>query len=254
MCKDILLYRLERLNMGKTALIIGSSKGIGAEIARVLYNDGYSVAITYNKSRKEAKDLSKELGKCPCFHCDINDFNEMQVLYETAVKELGGLDVVVNCAGIAYSGLLQDMKEKDIRDVINTDLVGTIFSTRYAAAYMVRNHKGTILNISSMWGVRGASCEAVYSAAKGGIISFTKAMAKELAPSNIRVNCISPGVIRTDMLDIYTEDDLKALEDETPLSRLGQTGDIAKAVRFLVSDDADFITGQNIIIDGGFIL
>ena len=105
-----------------------------------------------------------------------------------------------------------------------------------------------------MWGVRGASCEAVYSAAKGGIISFTKAMAKELAPSNIRVNCISPGVIRTDMLDIYTEDDLKALEDETPLSRLGQTGDIAKAVRFLVSDDADFITGQNIIIDGGFIL
>ena len=240
--------------MNKTALIIGSSTGIGAEVARALYNEGFSVAITYNKSRKEAKRLSKQLGDCPYFHCDIKDFNEMSVLYETAYKELGRLDAVVNCAGIAYSGLLQQMSEKDIREVIDTDLVGTIFSTRYAASYMVKQHSGTIINISSVWGVRGASCEAVYSAAKGGIISFTKAMAKELAPSSIRVNCISPGVIKTGMLDSYSEEDLKTLEDETPLARLGRTDDVAKAVRFLVSDDADFITGQNIIVDGGFIL
>lgn len=166
----------------------------------------------------------------------------------------GKIDLVVNNAGMAYSGLLQDMTENEINSLIAADLTGVIYSCRFAADCMVKNHSGNIINISSVWGVAGASCEAVYSAAKGGVIAFTKAMAKELAPSGIRVNCISPGVIKTKMLDCYTLDDLQSLADETPLGRIGTPADVAKAVKFLSSDDSEFITGQNLIVDGGFIL
>ncbi|MBQ8604704.1 MAG: SDR family oxidoreductase [Oscillospiraceae bacterium] len=238
----------------KTALITGASGGIGARIAKELSNAGYAVALTYNKNKSAAEELCAELHNVQAFHCDISSFTSVQQLYADVLSVFGRIDVVVNNAGTAYTGLLQDMTEAEILNIINTDLNGVIYSTKFAADHMVKKHCGNIINISSVWGVAGASCEAVYSAAKGGVIAFTKAMAKELAPSGIRVNCISPGVIKTPMLDCYSADDLQALADETPLGRIGTTDDVAKAVKFLISDDASFITGQNLIVDGGFIL
>ena len=240
--------------MMKTALITGASGGIGAGIAKELAAMGYTLAITYNKNSAKAEELCRQLGNARAFQCDISSFASVKKLYTDVINAFGHIDLVVNNAGTAYTGLLQYMKEEEILHIINTDLNGVIFSTRFAARAMVKKHCGNIINISSVWGVAGASCEAVYSAAKGGVIAFTKAMAKELAPSGIRVNCISPGVIKTPMLDCYTEEDLQALAEETPLERIGTPEDVAKAVAFLASDNSSFITGQNIVVDGGFIL
>ena len=240
--------------MMKTALITGASGGIGAGIAKELAAMGYTLAITYNKNSAKAEELCRQLGNARAFQCDISSFASVEKLYTDVINAFGHIDLVVNNAGTAHTGLLQYMKEEEILHIINTDLNGVIFSTRFAARAMVKKHCGNIINISSVWGVAGASCEAVYSAAKGGVIAFTKAMAKELAPSGIRVNCISPGVIKTPMLDCYTEEDLQALAEETPLERIGTPEDVAKAVAFLASDNSSFITGQNIVVDGGFIL
>ena len=240
--------------MMKTALITGASGGIGAGIAKELAAMGYTLAITYNKNSAKAEELCRQLGNARALQCDISSFASVEKLYTDVINAFGHIDLVVNNAGTAHTGLLQYMKEEEILHIINIDLNGVIFSTRFAARAMVKKHCGNIINISSVWGVAGASCEAVYSAAKGGVIAFTKAMAKELAPSGIRVNCISPGVIKTPMLDCYTEEDLQALAEETPLERIGTPADVAKAVAFLASDNSSFITGQNIVVDGGFIL
>lgn len=238
----------------KTVLITGASGGIGAQIAKELSGAGYRVALTYNKNRAAAEELCAQLHNAQAFHCDISSFVSVQQLYSDVLAAFDRIDAVVNNAGTAFAGLVQDMTETEILSVINTDLNGAIYSTKFAAGHMVKNHSGVIVNIASVWGVAGASYEAVYSAAKGGVVTFTKAMAKELGPSGIRVNCISPGVIKTKMLDCYTADDLQALAEETPLGRIGTPDDVAKAVKFLISDDASFITGQNLIVDGGFIL
>ena len=238
----------------KTALITGASGGIGAEIARQLSQAGYTVVLTYNRNKDNADKLRAEIGNAQAFQCDISSFASVERLYSDVIGTFGHIDLVVNNAGAAYTGLLQYMTEAEIDSLIATDLTGVIYSTRFAAQSMVKEHSGNIINISSVWGVSGASCEAVYSAAKGGVIAFTKAMAKELAPSGVRVNCISPGVIKTSMLDCYTDEDLQALADETPLERIGTPQDVAKAVVFLASDSSSFITGQNIVVDGGFIL
>lgn len=238
----------------KTVLITGASGGIGAQIAKELNGAGYRVALTYNKNRTAAEELCAQLNNAQAFHCDFSSFSSVEKLYTDVLDAFGRVDAVVNNAGTAFAGLVQDMTEAEILSVINTDLNGVIYSTKFAAGHMVKNHSGVIVNIASVWGVAGASYEAVYSAAKGGVVTFTKAMAKELGPSGIRVNCISPGVIKTKMLDCYTADDLQALAEETPLGRIGTPDDVAKAVKFLISDDASFITGQNLIVDGGFIL
>ena len=162
--------------------------------------------------------------------------------------------MVVNRAGVAHTDLVQDMSRRQINRVVQTDLTGTIFSCKFAGGIMARQHFGNIINIASVWGVCGASCEAVYSRAKGGIIAFTKALAKELAPCKVRVNCISPGVIKTKMLDCYTRRELEDLAGETPLERLGLPADIAETAAFLAGESSSFITGQNIVVDGGFIL
>ncbi len=238
----------------KTVLITGASGDIGAEIARVLDKSGYAIAVTYNKNKESAEILCNELSSAKAFQCDVSNFESIKSLYENIIKNFGKIDIVINNAGSAFTGLLQDMNESQIVNLISTDLNGVIYSCRFASDYMVKNHSGVIINISSIWGVVGASCESVYSAAKGGVITFSKALAKELGPSGIRVNCVSPGVINTKMLNCYSEDDLKALSDETPLGRIGTTKDVANAVKFLISDDAAFITGQNLVVDGGIIL
>lgn len=238
----------------KTVLITGASGGIGAAIAKEMSDAGYAVALTYNRNKENAEKLCAQLCNAQAFHCDISSFESVEKLYSDVLSVFGGIDAVVNNAGTAFTGLVQDMTESEILHLINTDLNGVIYSTKFAAKHMVKNHSGVIVNISSIWGVVGASCEAVYSAAKGGVVTFTKAMAKEIGPSGVRVNCVSPGVIKTAMLDVYSEEDLRALADETPLGRIGLPEDVAKAVKFLISDDASFITGQNLVVDGGISL
>ena len=174
----------------KTVLITGASGGIGAAIAREMSRAGYNIALTYNKNKEKAEKLCAEIGNAQAFHCDISSFESVEKLYADVLSVSGNIDAVVNNAGTAFTGLVQDMTEAEILYLINTDLNGVIYSTKFAANHMVKNHTGVIVNISSIWGVVGASCEAVYSAAKGGVVTFTKAMAKELGFSGIRANSL----------------------------------------------------------------
>ena len=232
----------------KTAVITGASGGIGFAIGQKLAALGYQTVLAYNSTPCE--DLENSFA----VKCDVSDFESVENLYNIALEKLGHIDLVVNRAGVAHTDLVQDMSRRQINRVVQTDLTGTIFSCKFAGRIMARQHFGNIINIASVWGVCGASCEAVYSRAKGGIIAFTKALAKELAPCKVRVNCISPGVIKTKMLDCYTRRELEDLAGETPLERLGLPADIAETAAFLAGESSSFITGQNIVVDGGFIL
>lgn len=238
----------------KTALVTGASGGIGSAISKQLYDEDYNLALVYNKDFQSAADLAENLPGAKIYQCDMCNFENVRNLYAAVIEDFGNIDVVVNNAGISYEGLLQDMTESEINAVLARDLNSVIYSCKFASAHMVPRHCGNIINISSVWGVAGASCEAVYSAAKGAVITFTKAMAKELGPSGIRVNCVSPGVIKTKMLDCYTRQDLERLAEETPLGRIGTPADVAAAVNFLAGDGAGFITGHNLVVDGGFVL
>jgi len=237
----------------KTALITGASKGIGRQIAITLAQNGYTVIGTYNSTDKGLDFISRMHGIIYT-KCDVSDYAQVVALFEYIKDSFKTLDAVVNCAGVSWVGLLQDMTEENIAKLVGVNLNGTIYVSQHAADIMVKQHSGNILNISSIWGNNGASCEAVYSATKGGINAFTKALAQELAPSGIRVNAICPGVIKTDMLNCFSEEDLKALAGETPLGRIGTVQDVADMVQFILSDKARFVTGQIITVDGGFAL
>ena len=233
----------------KTALVTGASKGIGRQIALTLAQNGYTVIGTYNSTLVEEAESSIIYKKC-----NVADYADVEALFAYIKDSYKTLDAVVNCAGVSWVGLLQDMKEEEIAKLVSTNLSGTIFVCQQAASVMVKQHSGSMVNISSIWGNNGASCEAVYSATKGGINAFTKALAQELAPSGIRVNAVCPGVIKTDMLNCFTEEDLQSLAEETPLGRLGTVQDVANMVDFILSDRASFVTGQIITVDGGFAL
>lgn len=233
----------------KTALVTGASKGIGRQIALTLAQNGYTVIGTYNSTLVEDAENNIIYKKC-----NVADYADVEALFAYIKDSYKTLDAVVNCAGVSWVGLLQDMKEEEIAKLVSTNLSGTIFVCQQAALVMVKQHSGSMVNISSIWGNNGASCEAVYSATKGGINAFTKALAQELAPSGIRVNAVCPGVIKTDMLNCFSEEDLQSLADETPLGRLGTVQDVADMVEFILSEKASFITGQIITVDGGFAL
>jgi len=237
----------------KTALVTGASKGIGRQIAITLAQNGYTVIGTYNSTDKGLDIISNMYGVIYT-KCDVSDYAQVVALFEYIKDSFKSLDAVVNCAGVSWVGLLQDMTEADIAKLVGVNLNGTIYVSQQAADIMIKQHSGNILNISSIWGNNGASCEAVYSATKGGINAFTKALAQELAPSGIRVNAVCPGVIKTDMLSCFSDEDLKSLADETPLGRLGTVQDVADMVQFILSDKAKFVTGQIITVDGGFVL
>ena len=238
----------------KTVIVTGASGGIGGAIALKLAEDGWQVAAVYNTGKDRARRLRQNSPSIKTYQCDISDYDSVERLFGAVQADFGSIDGLVNCAGPAYSGLLQDLGMEDIDRIVARDLTGTLYCCKFAAGIMVKKHRGVILNISSVWGLYGASCEAVYSACKGGVVTFTKALAKELGPSGIRVNCISPGVIKTKMLDCYTRRDLQALADETPLGTLGTPEDVARAARFLMSENSRFITGHNLSVDGGFAL
>ena len=235
----------------KTALVTGGAGGIGAAICRRLARDGVHVFVGYKTRQAEAQALAAELGGTAVF-CDVTEPQSVQKAVDNVLEKFCQLDILVCNAGVAWQGLLQDMTDADWRRVMSADLDGVFYCCRSALPSMIRAKQGKIVTISSVWGVHGASCEAAYSAAKAGVIGLTKALAKEVGPSGVNVNCIAPGVINTDMNAHLGPQGLQDLAEDTPLGRLGTTEDVAEAVAFLASDAASFITGQVLGVDGGF--
>ena len=240
--------------MAKTVFITGSSRGIGAAIAKIFHANGYNVAINYNKSEEEAIALSNSLSGSLLLKGDVSKEKAIKEMIEKTVSHFGSIDVLVNNAGISAVNLLTDTTLEEWEKLFSINVTGTFLASKYAVKEMIKNHSGRIINISSIWGVSGASMESCYSASKGAVIAFTKALAKELGPSGITVNCVAPGFIDTDMNSDVTEDDRAAFCEETPLGRIGTPEEVAKAVLFLASDNASFITGQIIGVDGGVIV
>lgn len=242
----------------KTALVTGGSRGIGAATALELARAGYAVAVNYRENAEKAAGIVKSIasggGRAMAVSADISNSAAVARMFEEIRAQFGGVDLLVNNAGVSYIGLLQDMSDADINRLISVNLVGAMLCSREAVKDMLRQKSGVIINVASMWGEVGASCEAVYSAAKAGLIGFTKALAKELGPSGIRVNCVSPGVIRTDMNSELTEDVIAELREDTPLLRIGTPEDVAQSIAFLASERASFITGQTLPVNGGIII
>ena len=242
----------------KTAVITGASRGIGRAIARAFAESDYNVVINYNKNEESAEELKKELESKQCsvalFKADVGVYSQAEGLIDFAVRTFGGIDVLVNNAGVSSIKLFTDITPDEWEAMVRTNLTGVFNCSRRAAEKMISCHSGNIINISSMWGQVGASCEVHYSAVKAGIIGMTKALAKELGLSGIRVNCIAPGVIMTDMMKDFTEADLDTLKDEIPLNRFGTPEDVAALALFLASDGAANITGQVIGTNGGMVV
>lgn len=239
--------------MSKYALVTGASRGIGKEIATALAAEGYHLYITCIHSKETLLSLAEELSAryhitCTPFVGDMGNPADVEKLFENITE----LDVLVNNAGISYVGLLHEMSLTDWQNVINTNLNSVFYTSRLAIPLMLRKHSGRIINISSVWGSAGASMEVAYSASKGGMNSFTKALAKELAPSHIPVNAIACGVIDTDMNRCFSAEDMEALRQEIPADRIGQATEVAQTVSMLLHAP-DYLTGQVITIDGGWI-
>jgi len=239
----------------QTALITGASRGIGSAIARQLAKDGFRVIINYNASEREAQLLISELNntnsiKCIALQADVSDRAQVEAVFAAA----GGIDVLINNAGIAQQKLFTDLTEQDWDRMFDVDVKGVFHCCQCALPYMIHQKHGKIINISSMWGQVGASCEVHYSAAKAAVIGLTKALAKEVGPSGIQVNCIAPGVIQTEMNAHLDESTIEELKEETPLGVIGTVQDIADAVSFLAGEKADFITGQVLGVNGGIVI
>lgn len=244
--------------MNKTAVVTGASRGIGAAVASLFAQNGFNVIVNYKSSAESAARLvdrltSSGFSALP-FKADVGISSEASALVDFAVNSFGSVDVLVNNAGIAEQRLFTDTTDGDWNDMLSVNLTGCFNCCRAAAKYMISKKSGSIVNISSMWGLTGASCECSYSAAKAGMIGLTKSLAKELGPSNIRVNCVAPGVIDTDMNSHLSYEDMTQLINDTPLCRIGTPKDVAEAVFFLASDNASFITGQTLSVNGGFVI
>lgn len=241
---------------GKVSIITGASRGIGREIALAFAKEGSSIAIIYSKDEEGAiKTLSslKEIGVSAIkIKEDIKKSENCIKIVEEVIKVYGKIDILVNNAGKSESRLFYDADKDSIDDIMNTNLLGPIYLTNSILPHLYKS-VGVILNISSMWGEVGASCEVLYSTSKGGLNLFTKALAKEVAPSKIRVNAIAPGVINTKMNDFLIDEDKKKIEEEIPLGRFGLPEEVAKAAVFLCSKDSSYITGQILRVDGGYI-
>lgn len=243
--------------MKKVALITGSSRGIGRAEAIKLAHDGYAVCINCVEREDKAQELAAQLSSEGCeamwYKADVADAAAVKQMVAEVEKTLGAVTLLVNNAGIAKQCLFQDMTEDYWRRIFDVNLNGAFNTIQAVLPHMLHEHSGCIINTSSIWGQHGASCEVAYSATKHAIIGLTRSLAQELAPTNIRVNCVAPGVINTDMVQVLGRETLDALAEDTPVGRLGRPEDIAAVVSFLASDAASFITGQVITSDGGFI-
>lgn len=243
--------------MKNVALITGSSRGIGRAEAIKLARDGYAVCINYIEREDKAEELVKMLSSqgfvAMCYKADVARADEVKAMVRAVEEQLGHVTLLVNNAGIAKQCLFQDMTEEYWHRMFDVNLNGAFNTIQAVLPNMLHEHSGCIINTSSIWGQHGASCEVAYSSTKHALIGLTKSLAQELAPTNIRVNCVAPGVINTDMVQVLGKETLDMLAEDTPVGRLGRPEDIAAVVSFLASDAASFITGQVITSDGGFM-
>jgi len=235
--------------LAKYALVTGASGEIGAGIARALHDQGYELYLQGNKNAAALHTLCDELGGTPLL-CDLSDPAAVGSMFENIQR----LDVCVCCAGSALMGLFDTYTDSQIQKCVGDNLLSAVYTARVALQKMLPNHSGSLIFVSSMWGVVGASCEALYSACKGAVITLTKALAKEVGPAGIRVNCVAPGLIDTKMNAGLTDSDIAAIVDETPAGRVGTVQDVADTVAFLAGERSGFITGQTITVDGGLTL
>ena len=242
-----------------TVFITGGSRGIGAAVARAFAFKGWNIAFCYHNSEAQARELEKELStrglEVAAIRADVSDSAQAGQFIDEAVKRLGLPDALVCCAGVALpQDVITHVSDEDWRKVFAVNVDGTFYTVRAALPYFLQRQKGAIVTLSSMWGQVGGSCEVAYSASKGAVIAFTQALAKEVGPSHIRVNCVAPGVIDTDMNAHLSREDLDALAEETPLGRIGTPYEVARLVRFLCTDGSEFITGQVIAPNGGIVI
>ena len=244
--------------MDKIALVTGSSRGIGRAVARRLAAEGYAVCVNYRVRQDCAMSLVSEItaagGRAMAVQADVAHRVQVNEMVRRVEGEFGPVSLLVNNAGVAGQALFQDISDELWHRYFSVNVDGAFHTIQAVLPRMLHEHEGCIVNISSIWGLRGASCEVTYAATKAALIGLTRSLAAELAPSGIRVNCVAPGVIRTDMLNALPPAVLPQLAEETPLGRLGTPEDIAEAVAFLADQRASFITGQVLTVDGGFIL
>ena len=239
-----------------TAIVTGGAKGIGREIVKKLATKGMNVVINYKTSKEQAEELQKELKgqgyKVEIYKADISKREQAKELIEFVEKQFGNIDILVNNAGIDQFKLFIDITDEEWNNIIQTNLTSIFYTTQEAVKNMIKNKKGCIINISSIWGITGAACEVAYSVSKAGIDGLTKSLAKELGPSNIRVNSIAPGAIMTDMNKNLTQDEIKELNNQIPMGRFGTPEEIAKCVNWLIEDT--YTTGQIISPNGGWLI
>ena len=233
-------------------VVTGASRGIGREVARTLAQSGNIVIANYNKSEELAQSLKNENSNIDIYKADVSKRQEVKQMIDYVVNKYGKIDALINNAGISENKLFTDVTDEDWQNVINTNLYSAFCVTQEVVPNMIHNKKGCIINISSVWGIVGASCETVYSITKAGIDAMTKSLAKELGPSNIRVNSIAPGIIDTDMNKKLSSKDIENIKNEIPLERIGNTLDISRCVQWLIEDQ--YTTGQVISVNGGWVI
>lgn len=242
----------------QVVLVTGAARGIGKEICLKMAEEGYDVSVNYRTKTDEIEELKKKIEsygvKCALVQGDIGSFEECEKMVNETVETLGKIDVLVNNAGITKDGLLMRMSKEDFTKVVDINLVGTFNMTRNVIPLMVKQRYGRIINISSVVGVAGNAGQTNYSASKAGIIGFTKSLAKEVASRNILVNAIAPGFVQTDMTKVLSDEQKENISANIPLKRMGTPEDIAKAVKFLASEDSSYITGQVLHVDGGMLM
>lgn len=246
----------EKSIVNKVVVVTGGSRGIGSEIVKTLANENYKVILNYNNSKEQAEKIQQELlgkGKeIEIIKADVSKKEEAEKLIQFAINKFNKIDVLIDNAGISQEGLFTDITEYEWQKIMNTNLNSVFYCTQQALKYMIPEQQGCIINISSIWGETGASCEVAYSTTKAAINGMTKALAKEVGPSNIRVNAIAPGIIDTDMNKNLTTEELEQIKEEIPLNKIGKAIDIAKCVKWLVEDE--YTTGQIISINGGWYM
>lgn len=240
--------------MNKTVLITGGSRGIGKAIVYKFSQAGYNVLLNFNKSEDIANQIANELNNVKVYGADVSDRNKVINMINYTIENFGKIDVLINNAGISSSGLFQDLPFEEWQKIMDVNLNGVFNCTQAVLPGMIERKSGKIINISSIWGMTGASCEVAYSTSKAGVIGMTKSLAKEVGPCNIQVNSIAPGIIMTDMVADYSMEELNAITDQIPLGRIGSADDVANLALFLASDNANYITGQVLSPNGGWVI
>lgn len=236
--------------MNKVVLITGASRGIGRDIAEKLAQKGYQVIANYNRSEEKAKELKSKYANIDIYKADVSKREEVHNMIKSILEKYKKIDVLINNAGISQIKEFTQITDQDWNNMINTNLNSVFYMTQEACLNMIHNKQGCIINISSIWGITGASCEVHYSVSKAGVDALTKSLAKELGPSNIRINSIAPGIINTEMNSHLTPEELEELKEEIPLEKIGKTQDIERCVEWLIEDE--YTTGQIISINGGW--